>query len=270
MSLSPEEMIRDAIDVLRANRIAIDDWTVLSQSNRLVLDLEPCGLIAKIVHTSEAPRLTVELAIAAHVARAKGPGAVPASEHVYTSANVTVSLWERLTLRGEPTEPIVCSAYTDLRACFDSFVGALPDFRVAIHGAQRLAAESRLRLASTADAAFVRAVFDATLFSLRSFDWSDRVLHGDPHSGNIALTSQGPRWLEFESACAGPLEWDLSTLPQCSRGVPHDRRLLRLLVLIRRACVVAWCAARVNPTAPELEAIAHHLAVLRDESRSDT
>ena len=269
MSLSPEEIIRDAISVLRANRIEIDDWSVLSQLNRLVLALEPCGLIAKVVQANEATRLTVELAVAAHVARAKGPGTVPAADRVYRSATVAVSLWERLTLLGEPTEATICSAYTDLRGCLDSYVGAVPDYRQAIDGAQRLVVESRLRSASSDDAAFLRAVLAASCSSLRSFARRDRVLHGDPHSGNIALTSSGPRWLELESACSGPLEWDLCTLPECSRAVPHDRELLQLLKRIRRACVVAWCAARANPTASELEAIAHHLAMLRDETRSE-
>lgn len=40
-----------------------------------------------------------------------------------------------------------------------------------------------------------------------------RTLHGDPHNGNVVLTRSAPRWLEFESVCSGPLEWDLSALP---------------------------------------------------------
>jgi hypothetical protein len=235
----------------------------------LVLALEPCGLIAKVAKVDALSRLNLEIAVASHVASAMGPGAVPASQRSYSSTTVAISLWERVTLLGEPTEPILCSAYGELRRCLDSFTGALPDFRAAIDGAQRLVAESELPSAPSRDVAFLRAVFAASCSSLGAFAWSDRVLHGDPHAGNIALTSTGVRWLEFESACAGPLEWDLCTLPESALSWPCDHELLRLLKLIRRACVVVWCAAREAPSAAELEAIEHHLEQLRAETRRE-
>lgn len=270
MSVWSEEMIAEAIALLRAHRFAIEEWSVLSRSNRLVLALEPCELIAKVVKIDSAPRLTLELAVAAHVARAKGPSPAPASLRVYSSATVAASLWERLTILNEPTGAIVCRAYEDLRRCLDSFTGALPDFRAAIDGARHLVAESDLPSASSQDAAILRDVFAACCSSLNAFEWTDRVLHGDAHTGNVALTSTGACWLEFESACAGPLEWDLCTLPEGACNWPHDRDLLRRLKLIRRACVVVWCAARENPAAPEREAIAHHLQVLRAEAHCES
>jgi len=36
-------------------------------------------------------------------------------------------------------------------------------------------------------------------------------LHGEPHDGNRISTAAGIRWIDFESCCVGPLEWDLAS-----------------------------------------------------------
>lgn len=41
--------------------------------------------------------------------------------------------------------------------------------------------------------------------------WPRRPLHGDAHTGNVLITSSGPRWLDFEDVCVGPVEWDLAS-----------------------------------------------------------
>lgn len=42
-------------------------------------------------------------------------------------------------------------------------------------------------------------------------------LHGDAHAGNLVLTEQGPRWLDFEDTWRGPLAWDLACLSRSPR-----------------------------------------------------
>src|SRR5262245_56391198 len=39
-----------------------------------------------------------------------------------------------------------------------------------------------------------------------------RALHGSPHAGNWLRTAQGVLLLDFETACRGPLEWDVAAL----------------------------------------------------------
>jgi hypothetical protein len=76
--------------------------------------------------------------------------------------------------------------------------------------------------------------------ALSEFEWVDVPLHGDVWSGNLAITSDGPLWLDFEAACSGPLEWDLVGLPQCSPAMPHNPDLLSLLRRLRQASVVPF------------------------------
>jgi hypothetical protein len=37
-------------------------------------------------------------------------------------------------------------------------------------------------------------------------------LHGDPHYGNLLMTSTGPVWNDFEDTWRGPAAWDLACL----------------------------------------------------------
>jgi aminoglycoside/choline kinase family phosphotransferase len=41
--------------------------------------------------------------------------------------------------------------------------------------------------------------------------WPRRPLHGDAHTGNLLQSGDGPRWIDFEDVCAGPVEWDLAS-----------------------------------------------------------
>lgn len=41
--------------------------------------------------------------------------------------------------------------------------------------------------------------------------WPRRPLHGDAHTGNVMITGSGPRWIDFEDVCAGPVEWDFAS-----------------------------------------------------------
>ena len=259
-------MISDAVAVVRALGVAVESWRVLSRSNRLVLELKPCDLIAKVVPVEDLQRLVSELAVAAHVVARGGPVAKPArvaKPGAHRSETVAVSLWERLELLGaEATAADARRAYLELRDSLDSFSDTLPDFRAAILRAKGLARE-RLQGLSREDATFVEAVLVSGLSNLSAFRWSNTVLHGDAHSGNVVLTPEGPRWLDLESACVGPIEWDLCSRSECADVIVHDRELLADLKRLRNACVVAWCAAKAEPNAEEQEAIAHHLAALR-------
>lgn len=267
MSDWSEAEIGEAISVAAASGVAVRTWTVLSRSNRLVLKLGPGGLIAKAVRISDSTLLVNELAVARHVAAQAGPAAPPATgASVLFGKRVAVSLWQPIETLAPPADAEVCRAYTDLRRCLDSYSGALPDFREAVVRAADLLHTRKFPGLSNGDAALLRAFYAASFSRLPEFRWTGRALHGDPHAGNAVSTRQGLRWLDFESACTGPVEWDLSALPDCSPAFDHDPVLLAVLTRLRRACVVVWCAAKTNPHIAEVDAVAHHMEFIRAAS----
>ena len=49
----------------------------------------------------------------------------------------------------------------------------------------------------------------------------EQLLHGEPHPGNVLRTKKGLRFIDLETCCRGPVEFDLSYVPEevaCSTG----------------------------------------------------
>ncbi|WP_211241214.1 phosphotransferase family protein [Pseudonocardia spinosispora] len=70
----------------------------------------------------------------------------------------------------------------------------------------------------------------------------EQLLHGEPHSGNVLSTKIGPLFIDLETRCRGPVEFDLAHAPEdvCEHYPNVDRGVLddcRQLVL---AMFAAW------------------------------
>lgn len=94
-----------------------------------------------------------------------------------------------------------------------------------------------------------------------------RPLHGSPHAANWLWTADGALLLDFETACRGPVEWDLAALGAEALGffLDADHELISIMRRMRSVCVAAKCW--VEPQrAPGLREAAHvHLKLLRGE-----
>ena len=71
---------------------------------------------------------------------------------------------------------------------------------------------------------------------------AEQLLHGEPHPGNVLGTNDGPVFIDFETICRGPVEFDLAHVPEavCEYYPGINQELLddcRQLVL---AMVAAW------------------------------
>jgi Ser/Thr protein kinase RdoA (MazF antagonist) len=120
----------------------------------------------------------------------------------------------------------------------------LPTFRVELARARgALSDDRRVGALAPVDRAFLRMAFDDLLDHLDRQVVAERALHGEPHGGNSLWTRAGLRWIDFESACRGPLEWDLAFLPDDAREAfpDTDVRFLELLRLLNSARVATWC-----------------------------
>jgi aminoglycoside phosphotransferase (APT) family kinase protein len=125
--------------------------------------------------------------------------------------------------------------------------GELPSFKASLDLARSaLADDHAMRALRLPDRSMLRKAFDRLHRRIERHRFLERPLHGEAHAGNLLVTPAGPRWIDFESACMGPLEWDLAFLPEGAvAAFPEvDRELLDLLRTMNSARVATWCYVR--------------------------
>jgi len=78
--------------------------------------------------------------------------------------------------------------------------------------------------------------------AIRGSGAPEQLLHGEPQPGNLLSTARGPLFIDWETGCRGPVEFDVAhTPPEVAARYPRtDPDLLiecRLLVL---AMITTW------------------------------
>jgi hypothetical protein len=267
--MEPTEGVTAARAVGASAGFASEDPLVLQQTNNVVVWLRPHPVVAKVgrwPHSAEV--LAREVVVAQHLAAVGAPSAAPIGPiRSHGPRDLPVSLWNRLEGIDDrrATDCDLAAALAALHAGLDVLDQVLPSFLWAIDLAHAAVSDDERMQALDADRlAALRERFDHWARAARQIDdlAGARALHGEPHQGNVILTSDGPRFLDFEAACTGPLEWDLASMPPgvaaASDGVDHDR--LGLLRLLNSARVATWGWAHASD--PIMRAHGeHHLAV---------
>src|SRR5438445_6971440 len=172
--------------------------------------------------------------------------------HVYELDGFVVTLWtyyEPLSPR-EVSPADYANALEQLHAGMRKVDVTTPHFTDRVAEAQQLVA-SRDRAPALADAD--RELLGNTLRSLRRATCdrgaAEQLLHGEPHPGNVLSTKNGLLFIDLETCCRGPVEFDIAHVPdEVSEHYPGaDQELLgecRGLVL---AMVAAWRWRRDDP-----------------------
>ncbi len=236
-----------AMGTASALDLTAEDATVLHNSNKLALRLLPCDVFARVAYEGqEVHQFEVELALRLTETESPVAALEPRVEpRVYERDGFVVTLWSYY----EPVTPLEPSPadYADalqrLHAGMRTLDVTTPHFTDRVAEAEQLVA-SRDSTPALADAD--RELLNITLRSLRR-SISDRaaaeqLLHGEPHPGNVLSTKNGLRFIDLETCCRGPVEFDLAHVPEeiSDRYPDADRELLaecRGLVLVM---VTAW------------------------------
>jgi Ser/Thr protein kinase RdoA (MazF antagonist) len=120
---------------------------------------------------------------------------------------------------------------------------ATPHFIDRVMDAQQLV-ESRDRTPALAEED--RKLLGTTLGSLRRTigerSAAEQLLHGEPHPGNVLITHKGLLFIDLETCCHGPVEFDLAHVPEdVSERYPGvDQELVRECRQLVLAMVAAW------------------------------
>jgi len=71
---------------------------------------------------------------------------------------------------------------------------------------------------------------------------SEQLLHGEPHPGNLMRTKDGLLFVDLETCCRGPVEFDVAHAPEeVGEQYPElDQDLLRDCRILVLAMITAW------------------------------
>ncbi|MDP4503979.1 phosphotransferase enzyme family protein [Nonomuraea turcica] len=227
--------------------MTVDDVIVLHDSNKLTLRLLPCDVLARVAPVADQVA-QFEIELAQRLAESESPVAAlePRVEpRVYERDGFVVTLWtyyEPATPR-EVSPADYANALGRLHAGMRKLDVPTPHFMDRVEQAQRLVA-SRDRTPALADAD--RELLGDTLRSLRRViaerGAAEQLLHGEPHPGNVLTTKNGLLFIDLETCCRGPVEFDLAHAPEdVSEHYPGvDQGLLRECRILVLAMIATW------------------------------
>ncbi len=251
---------------------------VVEDSNNTIVHLAPSPIIAKVGTTTLRPEagsvLTRELRIGQFLAERGAPIAPPTSKvpaGPYVRDETILTLWdysEHVPDR-KVTDLELANALKSFHEAFASYPAPLPSFTENLDRAR----DALINSSVTADLpdddrTFLLDVQTDIATKLEDLKPESHPLHGDPHlDGNILFTDKGPLFVDFEAACSGPYEWDLTSLESARLAYPEARQeLLKVLSKMRSLCVATSCWIQYG-RAPEVTEAAHvHLGFLREET----
>ena len=227
--------------------LRVDDAIVLHDSNKLTLRLLPCDVVARVAPVAHQAA-QVEIVLAQRLANSGSPVAAldPRVEpRVYERDGFVVTLWTYY----EPAAPREVSPadYANklerLHAGLRKLDVPAPHFTDRVEQAQQLVA-SRDHTPALADAD--RELLGNTLRRLRQVigerGGAEQLLHGEPHPGNVLTTKNGLLFIDLETCCRGPVEFDLAHAPEeVSEHYPDvSQDLLRECRILVLAMIATW------------------------------
>jgi Phosphotransferase enzyme family len=227
--------------------LMVDDAILLHDSNKLTLRLLPCDVLARVAPVSHQVA-QFEIELARRLAESGSPVAVlePRVEpRVYERDGFVVTLWtyyEPATPQEVPPADYA-NALGRLHAGMRLLDVPTPHFTDRVEQAQQLVA-SHEDTPALADAD--RELLGNTLRNLRRVIGErgavEQLLHGEPHPGNVLTTKSGLLFIDLETCCRGPVEFDLAHAPEeVSEHYPGvNQGLLRACRILVLAMITTW------------------------------
>jgi Ser/Thr protein kinase RdoA (MazF antagonist) len=213
-----------------------------------------------------------ELLVAAFLAEREAPVIAPTRNVApgpHRWRNQTLTLWQYAEpVPGAAPNPAdAAAALSAVHQALVDFPCPLPPFSLELEDVSRLLQRDRSPALAAADRSFLSSAVDELQVTLSVAATAMRPLHGSPHAGNWLRTARGLLLLDFETACSGPIEWDLAALDDAAVDLFCDvnRDLIGLLRRMRSVCVAVKCWVEPSRAPEVLEAAHTHLKLLRGQ-----
>ena len=228
--------------------LLVDDAVVVHDSNRIAVRLLPCDVLARVAHVAHQAGAKFEVEVARQLAQTNSPVAEPeprVEPRVYVRGGFAVTLWKYY--ESVPSGDIAPSEYAQvlerLHAGMRQIDVTAPHFTDRIEEAQSLVG-NRAHTPELADTE--RELLSKTLRNLRhaveGHGGGSQLLHGEPHPGNLLRTKRGLLFVDLETCCRGPVEFDIAHAPQeVSEYYPAaNQDLLRDCRILVLAMITTW------------------------------
>ena len=228
--------------------LRVDDAVVVHDSNRIAVRLLPCDVLARVPYGAHQAGARFEVEVARRLAQTDSPVAEPeprVEPRVYVRGGFAVTLWKYY--EPVPTRSIAPSEYAQvlerLHAGMRQIDVTAPHFTDRIEEAQSLVG-NRAHTPELADTE--RELLSKTLRNLRRAvegrGAGSQLLHGEPHPGNLLRTKRGLLFVDLETCCRGPVEFDIAHAPQeVSEYYPAaNQDLLRDCRILVLAMIATW------------------------------
>ncbi|MFD6446674.1 phosphotransferase [Promicromonospora sp. NPDC060204] len=238
--------IAAATSIAASLDLRADDAVVLHNSNKLALRLTPCDVFARVAPVGQEVA-QFEIDLAQRLVEAGSPVAPLESRvppRVYVRDGFAVTLWtyyEPVTPGVAPVD--VAKALEELHAGMRTVDPPSPRFTDRVTEAEEIVADpDRSPDLADADRGFLGGRLADLRRAIEDRGAVEQLRHGEPHPGNVLSTTSGPLFIDLETCCRGPVEFDLAHVPEtvCAHYPGVDQELLdecRQLVL---AMVAAW------------------------------
>lgn len=224
--------------------LPVEDAIVLHDSNKLTLRLLPCDTLARVAPKPQQIA-QFELDLARRLADAGGPVAVPdprVEPRVYDADGFVVTLWTYYEPVAAPEPAAYARALQELHAAMRAVDVPTPHFTDRVGDAQQLiASPDRTPELPDADRELLADTLRSLRRSIGARGAAEQLLHGEPHPGNLLSTKVGPLFIDLETCCRGPIEFDLAHVPEAV--VEHYPDVDQVLLGECRALVLAMVAA---------------------------
>ena len=261
LAVDPSELSRAVAacrEVAAACGLRVDDAVVLNDSNRLAVHLRPCDVLARVARRSRQRGAEFEVTVARRLAETGAPLATldaRVEPCVYEQDDFAVTLWtyyEPISPRGiAPDE--YASALERLHAGMrqaDLSSDWLPHSMDRVDEAQRLIDDpsNNPEIAGT-DRELVGTALRTMSRAITGRGAAEQLLHGEPHPGNVLRTRGGLLFVDLETCCRGPVEFDIAHATIDASGPPvvvaahyagADQSLVRECWILMLAIVTAW------------------------------
>lgn len=235
-----------ATSVAASLGLPVDDAIVVQNSNKLGLRLTPCEVFARVATVGqEVSQFEVELAQRlAEVGSPVCPLEPRVDPRVYYSDGFTVTLWTYFEAAAPDVSPgDYAKALERLHVGMREVDLPSPRFTDQITDAAEIIRHPELSPAlADAERVFLGGRLEGLRRSIEGRGAPEQLLHGEPHPGNLLNTQDGPIFVDFETCCRGPVEFDLAHAPEAvceiypnlDQGLLDDCRELTLVL------VAAW------------------------------